>query len=413
MNMSQLFKALWFQIFAALVLGLIVGATFKGAAFIPYLEPLGGAFMGLIKMMIVPIVFASIVSAVSEADDLRELGKVGLKTFSLYLGTTAFAIAIAMTIAHFSGLEMSVDAPLTDPGAGESGPDTPLLVRLIPANLGGAFLEPNYLQIIIFSLILGVGISAVGEPAEPVRAFFSGFNAVNMTIIGGIMRLAPLGVFAIALKMGSSKDPAEIANLFGLIGLMYFICLFHVFTTYAFILKFFTDHSFFRFIKQIFPAQMMAYSTASSAATLPLTMQTAQQRVGLRPGTVRMTLPLGATLNMDGTAMYIGAMTVVFGAGMGIDFTAAQYLWIISVTVLASVGTASVPSAGLVMMAMIFDGVGLPTDEIVLLVLGVDRIIDMMRTAVNVTGDLVVCAAVDHRAGDIVTEMQALPSKSA
>ena len=382
------------KILIGLVLGVIVGLVVgpEGVGFAKkWVAPVGTLFINLIKMIIVPLVFASLIVGACSLGDVRKLGRIGGKTISFYLITTAFAVTIGIIIAL-----------IMDPGAGlklpanaiYKGKEAPaimdVLINIIPTSPVKALLDANMLQIIAFALFLGVGITLVGPKAKPVEAFFDGLAEVTYKIVGIIMELAPYGVFALILPVVAANGPKVLIPLAKVIGAVYIGCILHLAITYTSALRILGNMSPVKFFKGILPAQMIAFSTCSSSATLPVTMKNTQENLGVSKEVSSFVLPLGATINMDGTAIYQGAAALFVAQVYGIDLSMGQMLIIVLTGTLASIGTAGVPGAGLIMLTLTLQAVGLPLEGIALIA-GIDRILDMARTTLNITGDAV-CA---------------------
>ena len=382
------------KILIGLVLGVIVGLVVgpEGVGFAKkWVAPVGTLFINLIKMIIVPLVFASLIVGACSLGDVRKLGRIGGKTISFYLITTAFAVTIGIIIAL-----------IMDPGAGlklpanaiYKGKEAPaimdVLINIIPTSPVKALLDANMLQIIAFALFLGVGITLVGPKAKPVEAFFDGLAEVTYKIVGIIMELAPYGVFALILPVVAANGPKVLIPLAKVIGAVYIGCILHLAITYTSALRILGNMSPVKFFKGILPAQMIAFSTCSSSATLPVTMKNTQENLGVSKEVSSFVLPLGATINMDGTAIYQGAAALFVAQVYGIDLSMGQMLIIVLTGTLASIGTAGVPGAGLIMLTLTLQAVGLPLEGSALIA-GIDRILDMARTTLNITGDAV-CA---------------------
>jgi Na+/H+-dicarboxylate symporter len=263
-----------------------------------------------------------------------------------------------------------------------------VLVNIVPTNVVKAMENADMLQIIVFALFVGVGITLVGQKAKPVEAFFDGLAEVTYKIVGIIMAVAPYGVFALILPVVAANGPKVLIPLAKVIGAVYIGCILHLAITYTTALKVLGNMSPAKFFKGILPAQMIAFSTCSSSATLPVTMKNTQENLGVSKEVSSFVLPLGATINMDGTAIYQGASALFVAQVFGIDLSLSQMLVIVLTGTLASIGTAGVPGAGLIMLTMVLQAVGLPLEGIALIA-GIDRILDMARTTLNITGDAV------------------------
>ncbi|MBT6379902.1 MAG: dicarboxylate/amino acid:cation symporter [Opitutales bacterium] len=359
-----------------------------------FFEFLSEAFIRSLKALVVPLVFVSLVCGTAAMDDVRKLGTVGLKTLALYLGTTAIAITIAIV---FSLLirpgEGVATIALNDFEPGETKSLLNVFIDIFPVNIGSAFIEGNMLQIITAALAFGVALVVSGKHGERVLSFFKDMNEVIMKLVILVMLMAPFGVFAKIAQVFATEGFETIFALGKYFALVVVVLLIHAFVVYPTMLKVFTGVSPFVFFKKLRNVQMFAFSTASSNATIPITLRATEERLGVSNKIGSFTVPLGATINMDGTAIMQGVATVFIAQMSGIDLSITQYLTVILAATMASVGTAGVPSAGLVMLTMVLGLVGLPPDKIGLII-GIDRLLDMVRTAVNVTGDAAITCIV-------------------
>ncbi len=370
-----------------------------------FFEFLSEAFIRSLKALVVPLVFVSLVCGTAAMDDVRKLGAVGLKTLALYLGTTAIAITIAIV---FSLLirpgEGVATIALNDFEPGETKSLLNVLIDIFPVNIGSAFIEGNMLQIIAAALAFGVALVVSGKHGERVLSFFKDMNEVIMKLVILVMLMAPFGVFAKIAQVFATEGFETIFALGKYFALVVVVLLIHAFVVYPTMLKVFTGVSPFVFFKKLRNVQMFAFSTASSNATIPITLRATEERLGVSNKIGSFTVPLGATINMDGTAIMQGVATVFIAQMSGIDLSITQYLTVILAATMASVGTAGVPSAGLVMLTMVLGLVGLPPDKIGLII-GIDRLLDMVRTAVNVTGDAAITCIVAKSEGQLAEEV--------
>jgi Na+/H+-dicarboxylate symporter len=359
-----------------------------------FFEFLSEAFIRSLKALVVPLVFVSLVCGTAAMDDVRKLGTVGLKTLALYLGTTAIAITIAIVFSLLirpgEGVATLV---LNDFEPGETKSLLNVFIDIFPVNIGSAFIEGNMLQIITAALAFGVALVVSGKHGERVLSFFKDMNEVIMKLVILVMLMAPFGVFAKIAQVFATEGFETIFALGKYFALVVVVLLIHAFVVYPTMLKVFTGVSPFVFFKKLRNVQMFAFSTASSNATIPITLRATEERLGVSNKIGSFTVPLGATINMDGTAIMQGVATVFIAQMSGIDLSITQYLTVILAATMASVGTAGVPSAGLVMLTMVLGLVGLPPDKIGLII-GIDRLLDMVRTAVNVTGDAAITCIV-------------------
>lgn len=384
------------QIFLALGLGIAVGMAFTGnpTFAVSYIKPFGTIFLNLLKFVVVPIVFFSILSGIISMSDIRKVGSIGVKTLVYYTCTTAGAIVLAMFLANlFKGFFTVIDPTgvTFEPGETASFMDT--LVDIFPSNIIAPFANASMLQVIVAALLFGFGILAAGEKGRPAAALVDSLTEVCMKVMDIILRLSPIGVFCLILPVVAENGPQILGNL-GLVLLCAYIGYFlHAVIVYSATVKALGGVSPLAFFKGMFPAMAMAFSSASSVGTLPLNLE-CTERLGARRDIASFVLPLGATINMDGTAIYQGVCAIFIAQVFGIDLSIGQQLTIVMTAVLASIGTAGVPGSGMIMLAMVLQSVGLPVEGVAL-VAGVDRILDMMRTTVNVTGDAAVATCVD------------------
>ncbi len=359
----------------------------------------GQIFVASLKMLVVPLVFVSLVCGTSSLKDLSTLGRMGGKTLALYIGTTAVAITLALTIGNL--FQPGAGADLTAASSFKSA-DAPslgqVIIDMFPTNPIQAMAEGKTLQVIVFAVLFGIAISAAGKPGERIAAVFSDLNEVIMKLVALLMNLAPYGVFFLMAKLFSGLGLGAIWNLAEYFLVLAGTLLLHGLVTYSAMLKGFTGLSPITFLRKMEDAIMFAFSTASSNATIPVTMETAKNRMGVDNKVASFTVPLGATVNMDGTAIMQGVATAFIAQAYNIDLTMGDYLMVILTATLASVGTEGVPGVGLVMLAMVLNQVGLPLEGIAL-IMGVDRLLDMIRTAVNITGDSAVTIIVAKSEG--------------
>ncbi len=394
----QLTAKILIGLLAGVVVGLILNVAGLADIANNVIKPFGTLFMNLIKMAIVPLVFASLVMGACGLGDVKKVGRIGGKTIVYFLCTTAFAVCIGLIIGKLfnvgSGMILPTDATFEAKEA-TSAVDT--LLNIIPTNPFKALVEGNMLQVIAFALFIGVAIAVVGPKAETFKQGMEGFAEVMYTIIGGIMKLAPYAVFCLIIPVVATQGAGVLGPLAMLIVAVYVACILHSVITYSLSVKFLGKMSPIKFFKLAAPASLFAFTTASSASTLPFSME-CSKKMGVAPDIRSFVLPLGATINMDGTAAFQGICALFVAAVYGIDLTAGQIITIIVSATLASIGTAGVPGAGTVMLGMVLTTVGLPL-EAVAIIMGVERILDMARTSVNVTGDMacsVVIAASEH-----------------
>jgi len=400
-----------------IVVGLIVnlaGLNAPGSFINDYIvnglfHVVGKMFVSALKMLVVPLVFFSLICGVCGIGDIRMLGRVGGKSFALYMMTTAIAIATAIVIAASfgigEGMNQATEAAFTGK---ESPPLTQVLIDIIPSNPIRSMADGEMLPIIFFSILLGISMLLVGKKA---RSFVEGAeiaNEIMMKMVTIVMTVAPYAVFALIAKAISELGIDLLASLAGYVAVLVAALMIHLFVTLMIVLKVFSGLSPRVFLKKIRNVQVFAFSTASSNATIPVTMRTVTERLGVNNSVASFTVPFGATINMDGTAIMQGVATVFIANVYGVELGIAGYLTVILMSVLASIGTAGVPGVGLIMLSMVFTQVGLPVEGIGL-VLGVDRLMDMIRTAVNVSGDATVSSIVAKSEGKLDLSVYADP----
>lgn len=353
-------------------------------------EVIGQIFVASLKMLVVPLVFVSLICGTCSLKDTSKLGRIGGKAIGLYLVTTAIAISFAMTLAMLvspgEGVNMATDTTFT----GKEAPSlAQVFIDMFPSNPFAAFAQGNMLQVIIFALLFGIAIALSGKPGERIASLFEDLNVVIMRLVTILMNLAPYGVFCLLAGLFTDLSLATFGNLMAYFLVVFFALVIHGTVTYPTILKLFTGLNPITFLKKMRDAVLFAFSTSSSNATIPVTMETTTKKMGVNNSIASFTVPLGATINMDGTAIMQGVATVFIAQVFNVDLTLTDYLMVILTATLASIGTAGVPGVGLIMLAMVLDQVGLPVEGIGLII-GVDRLLDMTRTAVNVTGDSMV-----------------------
>ena len=361
----------------------------------------GQGFIRLMKMLVVPLVFCSLVCGSMAIGDTKKLGTVGVRTLLFYLVTTALAITVALSIGNLinpgTGLDMSaIQSNAAKVETMEATSLSETLLGIIPDNPLNSLSSGNMLQIIVFALIVGVILAKLGERTETVGNFFSQFNDIMMEMTMMVMSLAPIGVFCLISRTFANIGFSAFVPLAKyMVGVLIALAI-QCFVVYLGLLKIFTGLNPLKFIKNFFPVMAFAFSTATSNATIPLSIDTLAKKMGVSKKISSFTIPLGATINMDGTAIMQGVAVVFAAQAFGIDLTMVDYLTVIGTATLASIGTAGVPSVGLVTLTMVFNSVGLPVEAIGL-IMGIDRILDMSRTAVNITGDAVCTTIVAHQ----------------
>ena len=388
------------KIFISLILAVIVGVI-AGPDSVPFIKwwiaPIGTMFINLIKMMIVPVVFTSLIVGMTSIGDTKKLGRIGVKTVATYLVTTAIAILIGFAVAGFihPGLGMSLPTDAAEVKVKEAPSIMQVLVAMIPANPIASMAKADILPTIVFSLFIGVGIIQVGgQRAQTIINFFDACAEVCYKVIAMIMAFSPIGVFCLLLPVVAANGPSVLLPLLAVIACMAIGCVIHAVGVYSMLARVWGGHTPLAFFKGMSEAMLIAFSTCSSAGTLPVNMKNTQEKLGVSREVTSFVLPLGATINMDGTAVYMGICSLFIANVFGINLDFGQMAMIVLTGTLASIGTAGVPGAGLIMLAMVLQSVGLPLEGLAL-VAGIDRILDMFRTCLNITGDAAVACVIN------------------
>jgi Na+/H+-dicarboxylate symporter len=355
-----------------------------------FLDVVGRIFVASLKLLVVPLVLVSLICGASSLGDSSRMGPIAVKTLGFYLGTTAVAVSVALLFAVLIGPGNHIDL-VSDTTFVASAPPPlgDVLVDIFPSNPVKAMAEGKMLQIIVFALLFGYAISHAGEPGRRIASFFRDMESVVMKMVEVLMEMAPYGVFALLAKLFSTMGIGAILDLAAYFFTVLAVLLFHALVVYSLMLKGFAGLSPRILIAKMRPVWAFAFSTASSAATLPVTLRTVERRMGVHNSVAGFTIPLGATINMDGTAIMQGVATVFIAQVYGVDLSITAFITVILTATLASVGTAAVPGVGLITLALVLEQAGLPVEGIALII-GVDRLLDMVRTAVNVTGDATV-----------------------
>ena len=385
--------ALWKKILIGMVLGVAVGALLgKDAAL---LKPIGTLFINAIKMLIVPLVFCSLVVGITSMKDTRKMGRIGGKAIVLYLLTTAVAIAIGLGLSAViqpgAGLHMTASQSSV-------AKDAPALVQtllaMIPQNPIKALAAGNILQIIVFAIGLGVSLVLIGEEkAAPAVKVFQSLAEAMYKLTEIVMAFAPYGIFGLMAWVAGTYGLDVLLPLIKVVGAVYLGALIHVVVFYSGVLTFLGRLNPRRYLKAITNPAAVAFTTSSSSGTLPATIKASREEMGVSEGVSGFVLPLGATINMDGTALYQGVCALFIAQAFGIDLSMADYMTIILTATLASIGTAGVPGAGLIMLSLVLSTVGLPIEGLAI-VAGIDRILDMARTTINICGDMMVAVVI-------------------
>ncbi|MBZ0242482.1 MAG: dicarboxylate/amino acid:cation symporter, partial [Bacteroidales bacterium] len=393
---------------------------------IDWVKPWGTIFIRLLKLIAVPLIIVSLINGISNLNDVSKLSRIGLKTISLYLLTTVIAISVGLAVVNIiqpgkllpeeKSLEFqqkyAASVAKTDVNTADAGP-LQFIIDVVPDNIFKATTEnTSMLQVIFFAIIFGISMILIpAEKTRPVKAFFNSMNEIVLQMIHLIMWVAPYGVFALIASITvevAGDNIADTAALFGSLGLyalsVIIGLLFMVFVVYPIVISQLTVIGFKQFIKGLAPAQLLAFSTSSSAATLPMTMQCCEENLGVKKEVSSFVLPLGATINMDGTSLYQAVAAVFLAQIYGMDLTLMQQLTIILTATMASIGSAAVPGAGMIMLVIVLGAVGIPTEGIAL-IFAVDRPLDMLRTVVNITGDSAIACAVAHTENKLDEEL--------
>lgn len=416
------YRKLHWQIIIGLVLGAVYGVVAAANGWVGFtsdwITPFGTIFLNMLKLIAVPLVLASLITGVASLSDVRRLSRIGGKTIGIYVLTTTVAVTIGLGVVNITRpgatipKEMQAQLQKAYEGDVESsqklarqtqdrGPLQPI-VDMVPENIFGASSEnANMLQVVFVAIFFGIGLIQVSrEYSEPVLDFFDGIFQVVIRLVDVIMAFAPIGVFGLMADAITSITQGGGGQIVDLLGALGFYCLavvgalaIHALVTYSLLLWAFTDMPLSTFAKGIAPAQLVAFTTSSSGATLPVTMERCEEKLGVSDEISSFVLPLGATINMDGTALYQAVAAVFIAQTLGLGLTLGAQLTIVLTAVLASIGTAAVPSAGIIMLVVILEAVGVPSAGIAL-IMGVDRILDMLRTTVNITGDATIASVV-------------------
>ena len=412
--------ALHWKIIIGMVLGTIFGITASSFGLIEFtnywIKPWGIIFVNLLKLIAIPLVFVSIVKGVSSLKDISKLSSIGSKTIGLYLISTAFSVTIGLVLVNLISpgnsiseeksselkqtYKTSANIKINDANKVEDSGPLQFIIDIVPSNIiDSASENKNMLQIIFFALIFGISMVLIdSKKTQYVKGFIEGLNDIILKIVDIIMLFSPYGVFALLASLIS--DFGASSDLFVALGMYCFTVvlglLLMIFMFYPFLLKLFTKVSYSKFFSSISPAQMLAFSTSSSAATLPVTMERCEEKLGISKEISSFVLPLGATINMDGTSLYQAVAAVFIAQAFGYDLDLSSQLTIVLTATLASIGAAAVPGAGMVMLVIVLSSVGIDPAGIAL-IFAVDRILDMFRTVVNVTGDATIATIINSR----------------
>lgn len=404
---------IFFGLISGLVLGVILNlwvphSYFRDTVLVDGIfYVVGNGFIRLMKMLVVPLVFCSLVCGSSAIGDTKSLGKVGGKTIVFYLVTTALAVTVAISVATIVrpgvGLDMStIEAGEVTVAENVSAADT--ILNIIPENPIGALADGTMLQIILFALVVGILLAKMGERAELIANFLNQCNDLMMEMTNMVMGLAPIGVFCMIAKTFANLGFDAFIPLLKYMASVVLGLLLQCLVVYMVLLFIFTGLNPVKFLKKFFPVMAFAFSTSTSNATIPMNIDALEEKIGVSRKISSFTIPLGATINMDGTSIMQGVAVVFAAQAYGMQLGAGGYLTVIATATLASIGTAGIPSVGLVTLSMVFTAVGIPV-EAIMLIMGVDRILDMLRTAVNITGDAVCTTIVASQNGELDREV--------
>ena len=402
-------KNLTRNILLGMLFGFLTGALFFYVNVFPdnltdfltkYVFNLGSAiFINLLKLLIVPLVFFSLVSGISSLTSMKSLGNITFKTIGLYLGTTAIAVSLSLIIGSIfkpgSGYSSNIAPPENLP-QGQGIYET--ILDIFPSNIIEAMANNQMLAVVFFSILFGLALNKTNHLTNNFSESFEKFNTVFMQLVLMIISFAPIGVFCLIGKFVITDGLDIFQEAFKYVLLLILVLVIHAFITYSFILKIFTNLNIFTFFGKMKDVAIFAFSTSSSAATIPVTLKTVQDDLGVNKNVSSFVVPVGATINMDGTAIMQGMATIFIAQMSGIDLTFFQYIQVVILAVVTSIGTAAVPSAGTITLVIILQQFGLPLEAIGI-ILAVDRILDMLRTSVNVTGDAAVACIVANSEG--------------
>ena len=420
---------LHWQILIGMVLGIVFGFIMTGVSggqsFVgDWIQPFGTIFVKLLKLIAIPLILASLIKGISDLKDISKFRDIGLRTIGIYVLTTVVAITVGLLLVNVmqpgNGISQNTVAQLTEAYASDAGVTSKIqeatrqresgplqfLVDMVPENAFMAFSNNGLmLQVIFFTILFAIAMLLIGEErAAPLKRFFDALNDVVLKMVDLIMLIAPYAVFALlAGVVVSSSDPDLLLALLKYSGVVVFGLLLMI-VFYSTVVGTFTKKNPFWFLKEISPAQLLAFSTSSSAATLPVTMERVEEHIGVDKEVSSFVLPVGATINMDGTSLYQGVAAVFISQALGFDLTFGDQLTIVLTALLASIGSAAVPGAGMVMLVIVLESIGFPADKLAIglaLIFAVDRPLDMCRTVVNVTGDATVSMVVAKSAGKL------------
>ena len=395
------------KIFIGLILGVFLGMVIQfmqlNALLTYIIQPTGTIFLNLMKMVIVPLILCTLVSSMTHVGDMNRLGVIGKKTLLYYMGTTLMAAFIGMSLALFIKPGMGITLEIGQANIPEATPLMQMLVDIVPTNPFKALVEGNTLQVIIFGAFTGIAINSLGNKAQYAKAVFNDFADVMYKIVEMIMKITPIAVCALIADVVATNGWGILISLNKLIVVILVASLIQCLVVYVGSAKIFAGMNPMQFIKSVLPAQMISFSTASSAAALPVSLKCAKENLGIKQEIAQFVLNIGSTINMDGGAIYQSACAVFIAQLYGIELSFTQLIILLITASLASVGAAAIPGTVIVMMTMVLTSIGLPLEAIALIA-GVDRILDMITTSVNVTGDLSACVFVSSCDAQVTEE---------
>ena len=396
------------KIILSLLLGLVAGLALKFIPMNEYVKSLlvddilntgGKLFISLLRMLVVPVVFVSLVCGISSLQNIKTLGRIGIKTFFLYIATTIIALSLGIFFASIfkigSGADLNIDTNFV---AIAPPPLKEIVLNLVPSNPVNAMASGNMLQLIIFSLFLGMSMTIAGKNGEACRDIFIHFNEVLMRLVYLVMIMAPYGIFFLLSSMFARQGISVLLELLQYVLVVIFVLMFQLLVTYSLILRFIGKLNPLPFLKKMYNAMLFAFGVSSSNASIPIVLETTEHKLGVKNSIASFVIPLGASINMDGTAIMQSVATVFIANVYHIDIGLTGYLTVIFMATLASIGTAGVPGVGVITLTMVLHQVGLPA-EAVALIISVDRIIDMWRTSINICGDAMVSCLVAKSEG--------------
>lgn len=389
---------LWQKVILGLVLGIIFG--WYAPDYVSYAKPIGDVFLRMIRMVIAPLVFFSLVSGVTSMSDPASLGRIGVKATAAFLGTTFFAVLFGITVAILlkPGVGINIDFGLPNVELKAKSFDiVTFFVNLVPDNILGSFVNDDVKQVVFFAIFTGITLNMIGSSAAPIKDLFHIIAKMILKMISMIIQLSPYGAFALTAWVVGTQGIEVMVSLSKLV-IAVVIAMAAQYLIFGLLILIFTRMSPIPFYKKSFDYQVLAFSTSSSKATLPTTMQVCREKLGVSESSTSFVLPLGASINMNGFAINLGLCTIFFAQMMGVTLGIHEYFIIILTSTLGSIGGAGIPGASLIMLPMVLSSVNLPIEGVAVLA-GIDRILDMLRTTINITGDATITLIIDHSEG--------------